>query len=260
MCINVGMPYKRKYTRKTKTTKRCMYSNKNKSALAVAKQALNLAKQSHNATVETKYLSFNANSDVTITGASAYGSAAINTQLVSASTFTPLFGAGYLSGNKSFLKYIKGTWEIHMDNVNNEEETVNFTVAVVRPKSDFDNTISSSAHISTLQGQTYYDPRIWKVLYYKHFTLTMGGTSPGTAGESRKYGSFYIPVNKMIRWDPQNYDLLGGGDTVRAGGNPMSYQDQIRFLVHTDNTTVDTEAPRINYRIMAVYKDNDLQN
>lgn len=227
-------------------------------ALAVAKKALRLAAQATNATVETKYLSYATAQDVYSGAAgSAYGSPAVSVQMVRCD-WSPLFGAGYLSGNKSFLKYIKGTWECHMDNVNNEEETINFTIAVVRPRADFDNTASSSSHISVIQGQTYYDPRIYKILYYKHFTLTMGGTSPGTAGESRKYGHFYIPVNKMIRWDPQSYDTIGA-DAIRVVGSPMSNQDTIRFFVHTDNTQADLENPRINLRLMAVYKDNDLQ-
>lgn len=251
--------YKKRVFRKKPSTTRRRKTYKKKSAMAVAKKALSLVKQAHGATVETKYLSYNTATDLTATGASAYGSAALQLQMVNAS-WTPLFGAGYITGNKSYLKYIKGTWEIHMDNVNNEEETVNFTIAVVRPRADFDNTVSSSAHISTIQGQTYYDPRIYKLLYYKHFTLTMGGTSPGTAGESRRFGTFYIPVNKMIRWDPQSSDTGSGADTVRLVGTPMSNQDQIRFLVHTDNSSVDTESPRLNLRLMAVYKDNDLQS
>ena len=114
-------------------------------------------------------------------------------------------------------------------------------MAVWKHLPDWDN-LASGSYVSSIQGQAYLDPRVIKVLYYKHFTLTMGGTSPGTAGEMTKYGRYYIPVDKVIR-------LTGPTTTgVRTSGSPQNEQDKIYFGVWTDNTTADTENPRINTR------------
>lgn len=237
--------YRRRSVRKSMRSKR--------SALGVAKKALKLASQVANASTEIKYLSYSTQSDVA--GSGDFLNSAVSRELTFTGGTTPLFMSDGLTGDKAFCKYVKGTWEIHMDNTNNEEETCNFTVAVVKFKQDADQTLFSgtlSNHVSVIQGQTYFDPRMIKVLYYKHFTLTMGGTSPGTSGQMLKKGRFYIPVNKMIRLSQEG---VAGQQTSSV---PMSAQDKIFFLVYTDNTALDTENPRINYRTLSVYRDNDI--
>lgn len=224
-----------------------------RSAIGVAKKALKLASQVANASTEIKYLSYSEQADVA--GSSNYLNSAIARELTNTTGTTPLFMSDGLTGNKAFLKYLKGTWEIHMDNTNNEEETVNFTVAVVKFKQDADQTVYAGTitnHLSVVQGQTYFDPRFFKVVYYKHFTLTMGGTSPGTSGQMLKKGRFYIPVNKMIRLSQEG---VAGQQT---SSTTMSAQDRFYFLVYTDNTSLDTENPRINYRTLSVFRDNDI--
>lgn len=224
------------------------------SALGVAKKALKLASQVANATTEIKYLSYSSTSDVAGTG--GFLNSAIARELTDTQGTTALFMADGLTGNKAFLKYLKGTWEIHMDSpVNNEEESCNFSVAVVKFKQDADLiSVSGTAsnHVSVIQGQTYFDPRMIKVLYYKHFTLTMGGTSPGTSGQMLKKGQFYIPVNKMIRLTQEG---VAGQQTLSS---TMSLQDRYYFLVYTDNTSADLENPRINFRTLSVFRDNDI--
>lgn len=233
---------KRKVVRKRAST----------SALAVAKKALKLAGNLAKTTQETKYLSYSSAGDLNNNGAGWWGSA-VYKQLTDTGSTTPLFNSDPLTGNKAYLKGAKVTWEIHMDNANNEEETCNFTVACVRPRADADN-LTLSDHVSTIQGQTYFDPRIFKILYYKHFTRTMGGTSPGTAGEMLRHGSFYVPINKMVRF------MNEGAAGAQSATQPSSWQDRVYFLVFTDNTSVDTESPRINYRTMLIAKDVDANN
>lgn len=233
-----------------------MFKRKPRSALAVAKKALRLAGQLAKSTQETKYLTYYTVGDL-YNGGSSWGSAFLR-ELTSTSSTTPLFNANYLSGNKAFYKGVKCMWEIHMDNTNNEEETCNFTVAVVSPRQDTDTTFISPAtiqnHISTIQGQTMFDPRMWKIHYYKYFTRTMGGTSPGTAGESTRYGRFYIPINKMIRFNTE------GQTGAQTNAVPMSFQDRVYFMVFTDNSSADLENPRINFRSMLIAKDVDINH
>lgn len=242
------------YGRKPKSTgKGRMYRKKRvyrkSSAIGVAKKALKLATKVANASTETKYLSYAVQTD--LAGSGGTFNDAFNRQLTSTAGTTVLFNSDPLQGNKSYLKYIKGTWEIHMDNVNNEEETVNFTVAVIKFRQDADN-MTSTNHVSTIQGQAYYDPRYCKLLYYKHFCLTGGGVQPAVTGPWVKTGHFYIPVKKMIRWANE------GGAGGQTSTTPMSEQDKIYFIVHTDNTSADLENPRMNLRTLSVYLDNDI--
>lgn len=239
---------------KTKDNKKKQYSKKKtESALAVAKKALKLATQNSNATTELKYLSFSDSLDLANNAAGVIGAAVFRDCVNTASTI-PLFNADGLTGNKAFLKYIKGTWEINM---NNEEESVNFTVAVFKLKSDSDVPVQTGTlgnYVSVVQGQTYFDPRHIKVLYYKHFAMYGGGNLSGDRSGAPivKTGHFYIPVNKMIRLSQQG---LPGQQTASA---PQSYQDSVFFTVFTDNITLDLENPRINYRLLSVYRDNDI--
>lgn len=230
---------------------------------SLAKRAFVMAKRLTNAVEETKYYSYPVQTEVTATGTSGIQ----YWDLTNMSNYTNLFndtngslvgnGTGVV-GNKYYDRYIKGKWEIHMDNVNNEEETVNFTVAVVSFKSDADSTVFNQnvqnaliTHSSRSNGQCYFDPRFIKVHYYKHFARTMGGTSPGTAGESLRWGSFKILRNKMIR-------------TLRpsqlSASSPVSLQDQLYFCVCTDNTSADLENPRMNAHFLRCIKDNDSYN
>lgn len=246
------MAYKR--TRKVAIKKRMLKrrrSYKKSSAMAVAKSALRRVKALTASTQETKFLSYNLAADLVNNG-SGYGSAIFH-ELTSLNGKTALFNSDPVTGNKVYMKGVKGTWEIHMDNVNNEEETCNFTVAVIQPKSEADS-LQWASHISTIQGQTYFDPRIFKIHYYKHFTRTMGGTSPGTAGEMLRWGKFYVPMNKLVRF------VSEGVSGAQTGGDayPSSVQDRYFFCVFTDNTAVDTESPRINFRTMTICRDADV--
>lgn len=225
-------------------------------ALTIAKKALKLVTQTTKATVETKYLSFNDALDLVNNAVTAWGSC-LAREITSLAGTTPLFNSDPITGNKVYLKGVKGLWEIHMDNINNEEETCNFTVAVVSARQDADTIVANgnvSSHVSTIQGQTFFDPRYFRIHYYKHFTRTMGGTSPGTAGEMLKHGKFYIPINKMVR-------LTSEGTTgSQTNSSPVSFNDRMWFVVFTDNTAADTESPRINYRTMLIAKDVDINN
>lgn len=238
-------------TRRVKRTMRKRVYGKS-SALTVAKQALTIAKKTMMSATETKYLS--RVDDTDLAGVGALYDAAYSFQVTDLSGFSPIFGTDGVTGNKSLLKYIKAYWEVHMDNINNEEETVNLTLVVWKPRADFDQLSSSTTPVVyTANGQPFFNPRLVKVLHKRYFTLTMGGTSPGTAGESRKYGQFYIPVNKMIRYSPQ-------GLTGQQTGIPSSNQDRIYISWYTDNSATDTESPRLNMHTMTCYRDTDVNH
>lgn len=242
--------YRRKPTLRPrrKLMKRKPMMRKTSGALTVAKRALRIASQVVNSSTETKYLSWSTVSDVSNNGAGIWG-AAIWRDLTDTTGTIPLYNADGLFGNKAFLKYVKGTWQINM---NNEEEAVNFTVAVIKFKTDADY-VTHNSHVSTIQGQTYFDPRIFKVLYYKNFSMYPGGSlnTDRSGGTCVRTGHFYIPINKMVRL------LQEGVAGEQTTSTPLSAQDRYFFVVYTDNSTIDLESPRINCRTVTVYRDND---
>ena len=248
------MVYARKrksYGRKGKRTMRKRMSRKS-SALTVAKKALSLARKTMMSSTETKYYGLNIDTDVA--GSSSFLTSAFAYNLSDPNNYTQnLFGSDGVTGNKAYLKYIRGNWEYHMDNLNNEEETVNVTVVIWRPRSDFDQQFAvagGSRIVAVANGIPYFDPRKVQVLYYKHTTRTMGGTSPGTAGESIATGKFFIPVNRLIRF-------INQGSTGEMLSAPSSFQDQIWLTVYTDNSAIDTESPRMNAFVMSCWRDTD---
>lgn len=226
-------------------------------ALAVAKRALKLAKAVSHETTSEKYFTRVFDQDIAQT--------AITTDLTSISNYTQIFApAGAATnnsgivGNSAYFKSLELFFDFHMDNLNNEEETVNLTVAVVKPTKAFDEgisggVISQALWYNTGAGQCVFDKRYLQVVRQKYFSLTMGGTSPGTAGESRKYFKWYIPIRKMVT--KINSRMLAA-DTWTS---PASVQDRYYLIVVSDNTTVDTESPRANITSLLTIRDQDQQ-
>lgn len=169
------------------------------------------------------------------------------------SQWTSIFNSSALSGKRAIHKYMDINWEIHCDSANNEEETTNHTLIVCQPSKWNDSTAVDASNLGTAdyyvyQGQARMNPLRWKVLYRKHFTITMGGTAPGTAGESRKYGRMLLRTNKL---------LFNTGSSGLSGQTLEKNQDRIFFLWFTDNTTADTESPRINASVVHRVDDDD---
>lgn len=226
-------------------------------ALTVAKQALKLAKRTSFATTVEKYFTRVYDQDIAQT--------ALVSDISSISNYTQIFApAGSTTtnsgiiGNSFFLKSFKLFFDFHMDNANNEEETCNFSVAIVKPTKHFDEGISGTVVENALwyntgAGQVVFDKRYLTVVRQKYFSLTMGGTSPGTAGESRKYFTWNIPVNKMVT--KINSRMTGGTSWT----SPASLQDRYYIVVVSDNTTADTENPRMNCTVLMTIRDQDQQ-
>lgn len=239
---------------KKRTVRPRTYKKKTSSAMAVAKKALQIAKQNANASTEVKYLATSKTQDVIKDSQAFCNGTALYEALINAA-HSPVYNCGYLNGNKSYCKYLKGYYEIHADNVNAEEETINYTVMVVKFKSDID--ISASANLSEyfykVQGQVWADPRNVKVLYSRRHITSGFGNPDAPSGNPWVRGQYFIPVRKMIRWTGQN------DAGVRTSGVPMSFQDQHWLLVWTDNGSTDLESPRINATLMACYRDDDIQ-
>lgn len=246
-----GRRYRRRYVRRL-----------SKRTSVVAKKALRLATRLASHTEETKCFRRGVTADIINNGAGdgfaiwENVSAILNTDVI-------LFnGDGglpqFIHGNKYYHKRSLVRWEIHLDNTNNEEETVNFTVALLSFKRDADNTIATTNYKSAMgkftdrfQGQAFFDPRFVKIHKYKHFTLTMGGTSPGTSGQMLKRGCFTINRNKMVR---------RANALADNGAYPTDFQELLFFVVLTDNVSTDLENPRINYTVVNTIKDTDLRN
>lgn len=226
-------------------------------AYSLARKALSLARKTKDATVVRKYFTRVYDQDVAQT--------ALVSDVTSIANYTQIFAPAGSStnnsgivGNHFTMKRLKFFFDFHMDNANNEEETCNFTVALVAPTKHFDEAISGSIveaglWYNTGAGQCVFDTRYLRVLRQKYFSLTMGGTSPGTAGESRKYFKWNLPWNKKVV--KINSRMIGATSFT----TPASVQDRIYLVVISDNTTVDTESPRMNATVLMEIEDQDQQ-
>lgn len=244
---------KRRFPARRKRT----YKKRASSALTVARKALSLARKTKQATVVEKYFTRVFDQDLAQT--------AIATDLTSISNYTQIFCPAGSStnnsgivGNSFRIKSFKLFFDIHMDNLNSEEETCNYTIAVVRPTKQFDEAISGGIvgqgfWYNTAAGQVVFDKRYLQVVRQKYFSLTMGGTTPGTSGESRKYFTWNIPVNRMVT--KINSRMLAGDNWT----TPANVQDRYYLIVVTDNSTADTENPRGNITSFMTIEDQDQQ-
>lgn len=244
--------YKKKTTKRSLRPRRTIRKRTAKtSAMVVAKRALRLASVATKSTSEVKHFSY-YDSNLNLTNslvANNYGYAAYAVKLTTTGpSWEELFDCGPLRGNKAYLKYLTGNWSINMYD---EEDAVNFTVAVIKKKADMDGADMTSA-IELRAGQALYDFRRIKVLYYKKFQIYPGGSLGGDrSGTVIKQGKFFIPVNKMIRFQDQ-------GSTGQQHSEPMSNQDQYFFLVHTDNVGVDLEHPKLTVNLRSCWRDTDI--
>lgn len=221
-------------------------------ALAVAQKALKLAKRTVSSVEETKY--YNLNIDTDVAGSASFAGSAFSYNLSDLSNFNVCFGTDGVTGNKAYFNYVRGQYEIHCDNVNNEEETTNTTVVIVRPKRNWDVLQTPVSQWVVVQnGMPYFDPRKVQVLYKRTHTITMGGVQPGTAGESIAKGQFFIPMKRSIRFATQ-------GATGQVQTYPADTQDFLYMLVFTDNSAIDTESPRMNGHLLACWRDADINH
>lgn len=231
-------------------------------AMAVAQAALQAVKKLEKTTVAYKWFAKATNQDLAVNAMADKNSGeAFRCELTNTNGFSAIWNTGGLHGNGAFLNYMKGTYEIHHDNIQSEEETCNYTVMIWRPKKNMDQIwfqdgdLNAQCIYRDQPGQVYLNPQLCHVLYRKHFTLTMGGTSPGTAGESRRYGKFYVPYNKYIRFRNQ---IGTGGDKTDV--YPATLQDRVFFSIWTDNTGADLEYPRLNFSALQKWKDSDVND
>lgn len=208
--------------------------------LTLAKLAQQV-KQIKAASTVTKYFAMAGDTDV--------ASQTNIANLIDVSNWSPIFDSAPIEGDKFFHRYMEIIWEAHCDNLNNEEETTNHTILVVQPTRNMETgSYPTGADIFTTNGQARVNPQRWKTIYRKHFVLTMGGTSPGTAGESAKSGKIFIRTNRNMVRTP------GFGNSP---GLPNDSSSRYFLLWVTDNTSADTENPRMNWSVIHSILDND---
>lgn len=223
-------------------------------ALTLAKKAYKLASRTSAATTETKFFenSYNARG---LHGSGGHASSAYANMLTYPDTgeWYSKFNSDPLTGNRAYCKYLTGEWSI---NQNDEEEAITYTVAVIKPKANMKDGSSSTFddHVDVNNGRATFDPRYIKVLYRKSFTIYPGGSLGGDrSGTVIKQGRFFIPVNKVIRFESQ-------GSTGAVYSKPSNVQDQIWFCVWTNNSSLDAENPVMNYCLNSVWRDVDMNS
>lgn len=165
-------------------------------------------------------------------------------------------------------KLIKLTSHVHigLENVNNEEETINFSVFLVSLKDIAGGIIDHATGFLTLTAdKDYYSYSGWAFLnkerftihQYKHFTLTNYGTALTASGAQNKYGTnidfdWKTPVNKMYLCNDPGEDADQGSpfEQIYQADPDQNYY----ILVFNDNSSVDTEYPAIKQLTIATWQ------
>lgn len=133
---------------------------------------------------------------------------------------------------------------VTLDNINNEEGTINFTYFVMSRRdeastaTDTGATLSLSAGVDYVQGpgngMVYLNLRKWKVHYCKRFTLTQMDIDGADASSCQKRFYTKIRVGKMIKAPDSSWKSLD---------NSPDPSDTYYAVLFNDNSTVDLENP-----------------
>lgn len=178
------------------------------------------------------------------------------------STWSAIFGSGTndAEANRIIHKKFQLEGRISLENLtNNEENTVNFTMFLVTlhdEASDILNTtngnltISNNNHYYQQNGITYLNPKVFKVIKRKRFTLTNFGGSLDIAGAQSQFGAdkrfwFKIPVNKTIINHTGDWRQL-----PQVRDPSKSYH----LLIFNDNSSLDGENPTMDLSVLHTLK------
>lgn len=164
------VPYRRKYTKKAKTTKRKSVST----ISTLSKQVRALQKKTALVTEKIQYRV--AASDVTVS------SPFVARNLSNYSTWSALFPSTLAGNERSSMvhRYLKIDNLVTHDGLNNEEETINYTYMIISRRDTSGTAVDISGNLvlventdySSQSGIAYLNLKKWRVRYSKRFTLT----------------------------------------------------------------------------------------
>lgn len=175
--------------------------------------------------------------------------------LTNYSSWAELFPSGLstVEKNEAYIKHIHIDNLITLDNVNNEEGTINFTYMVISRKdeagtaTDTVNSLSLTNNIdySLVAGKSYMNLRKWKVHYVKRFTLTQMDADSSTqvdASQCQRRFAHKIKIGKKVV-NPDGF--------WKSLENSPDPSDTYYAILFNDNSAADLESPRWDFNSIA---------
>lgn len=166
-----------------------------------------------------------------------------------------------LLGAKVKLNKIQMHGRVSLEGVDNEEETLNLTMALVSLKDDFAYKLDESNGLLTLvsnedyyqySGWTYLNLDVFKVHKIKHLTLTNHGADLGTSGAQTQMGTDY-----NFNWNVRPNAIIQARRTTSATTEswktlicPSDPSKNYWLLVFNDDSSVDVEQAMVKMLCM----------
>lgn len=158
---------------------------------------------------------------------------------------------------------------ISLENVNNEEETTNFSVFLVSLKDNGGSMIDpANGFLAMTSGSDYYQYSGWTFLnkdkftihHYKHFQLTNYGSALSASAAQNKYGTnidfdWKTPVNSIIKPNAPGAGATAG--SWKSNGYQADPSQNYYLLIFNDNSSVDTEYPLVKHLTICTFEKMD---
>lgn len=248
-----------------KQARKAVDVNQNKAIMALSKQIKRLTAT----TVERKYMLSTDTFNLT----SATGGTLMSRQIIRLNSGTYdgldtkyLFGTTEVQGDYVFVKYLKvDLWLTNWNNVLDPEHSPSpFQVFLLKPKKDFDpenkatiqqtnglSSVGSDTADTSAIGQTFVNPKLYKVMRYYDGVLgaTGGGANEQGYGKNFYRYRFKIPINKRMMIE--NYTAGDG----TSSNHPQNFQDNLFLMINSTGTSADTQSGQARLHIMTVVDD-----
>lgn len=143
--------------------------------------------------------------------------------------------------------------------INNEEETITFTMFLVSLKDNIGSafnpstgalTLSNAQHYVIQNGLTMLNKKLFNIHRVIRRTLTNHGTALGQPSAQTQYGTdcrFYL------KHSPRSTIINATGDW-KALSSALDPSKQYYFLIFNDNSVADLESPCVSYSIVHTMK------
>lgn len=262
------MGYRRRakpLTKAKKQARKRVDINQNKAIMALTRQVKKLT----STTLERKYMLSTDTFNLT----SATGGTLLSRQIIRLNSGTYdgldtkyLFGSTAVQGDYVFVKYLKvDLWLTNWNNLLDPEHSPSpFQVFLLKPRKSWDpeskfnieqaNGLSNSAYDvadTGAIGQTFVNPKLFKVIKYRDGVL---GATGGSADEKGYGKNFYryrwtIPINKRMM-----IEAPSPGDNTFTN-HPQNFQDQLYIMINSSGTSADAQSGQARLHIMTVVDD-----
>lgn len=265
------MVYRKKFRKSAlskakKQARKPVDKSQNKAITALQKQVRKLAAT----TVERKYMLSTDTFDLT----TATGSP-LSRQLIRLNSGTYdglatkyLFGSTEVQGDFVFVKYMKvDIWVTNWNNnplLDPEHSPSPFQIHILKPRKTWspdtklaiqatnglDNTAYDVIDTSYI-GQSYINPKLFKVVKYRSGVLGATGGSADEKGYGKNFYryQFTIPINKRMMIEKPT-----AGDDVSTN-HPQLFHDQLYLLVQSTGTSADFQTGQVRLSVLTVVDD-----